>query len=268
MANTVQFEYKFLKKTVAYLGQHGLVLWLCLCPNLGYGTGSIATDLVQQQIQRPGSALSGSKDVDANWHTLEQLYQHPQLSNLPTGSQVFIHLQKHPKLNSEQCPLPLFKLSPGQKLWGKAIAQAQCPGFSQALFFVTLHVDVMTPVLVASQALAKGVAIQDTDIAVAMRNITQLKNGYLHNPKQLVQKKTTQHLASGTVIEPRYVEGPRLIKQGDKVQIKMQGQGFAVEAQGVALDNAGLGDTVRVRTPQGRVLRTQAIAFMVVELPL
>jgi flagella basal body P-ring formation protein FlgA len=211
---------------------------------------------------------SHSHAQHADWQTLEQLYIHPQLQNLPTGSQVNIRVQNHPKLNSNQCPLALFKLTPGQKLWGKAIAQVQCPGHGNALFFVQLTVDVMAPVLIASRSLSKGSAIGNEDTTLELRNIAELKSAYFHTPKQLEQKKTTQYLPAGAVIESRHVEGPTMVKQGDKVRVKLTGQGFDVESHAIALENGGLGDAVRVRTPQGRVLRGKAIEFMVVELLL
>jgi flagella basal body P-ring formation protein FlgA len=44
------------------------------------------------------------------------------------------------------------------------------------------------------------------------------------------------------------------VAAGDPVRIRLLGQGFEIAATGVALSGAGEGQTVRVRTDNGRVL--------------
>jgi len=50
--------------------------------------------------------------------------------------------------------------------------------------------------------------------------------------------------------------------------LNIMGQGFSIDASAVALTQAAVGDTVRVRLPEGRVLQGVAVSAGVVEVNL
>jgi len=51
-----------------------------------------------------------------------------------------------------------------------------------------------------------------------------------------------------------------VIKRGATVKVTLRGAGFDIAASGVALDEGAVGDTVRVKTPEGKVLEGVAEA--------
>ena len=59
-----------------------------------------------------------------------------------------------------------------------------------------------------------------------------------------------------------------VIKSGDQVKLNFIGQGFSIDASALAMSNAGVGDTVRVRLPDGKVIQGIAVSNGVVEVNL
>ena len=61
-------------------------------------------------------------------------------------------------------------------------------------------------------------------------------------------------IAAGQVLRENMLRAPYSVKQGQSVQLSVQGQGFSISSSGVALNNAAKGEPVQIRTSTGRVI--------------
>ena len=73
-------------------------------------------------------------------------------------------------------------------------------------------------------------------------------------------------IAAGQVLRENMLRAPYSITQGQVVQLVVQGGNFSIRSEGIALNNAGEGQTVQVRTSSGRVISGIAGTGGVVEI--
>jgi len=210
---------------------------------------------------------AGPLPVSGSWVTPERLADLLPVDDLPPGSQVHVSLVKEDKrLGAEACPAPLLANTTQQKLWGRTFLRVSCVGTDTPGFFVAVDFRVTAPVLVVKKPVSQGQPVTADDVQVQAMDLTTLKGGWVSELAHLNQKTATRSLNPGLVLRPDLLKGQALIRQGDTVKVLIQGSGFSIGGQAVALEEAELGQTLRIRMPQGKVIQAVVKDAMVVEL--
>ncbi len=117
---------------------------------------------------------------------------------------------------------------------------------------------VELPVL--SRALARGDIIRPGDLK--LRNVARAKlgGGAILRTADLIGMASRRNLRAGLPLKARDVERPRIIHRNDRVSIIFRAAGLTLTAQGHALADAALGESVPVRNDRSK--RTiQAVAI-------
>lgn len=157
------------------------------------------------------------------------------------------------RLRLPKCPNPEGFLPPGTRLWGNASIGIRCldPAWS---IYVPVTVKVMALVVIAAKPLAQGQYLAPSDLTTQLTDLTQLPQGVVTDPEQVIGKTLSGSLPAGQAIRADLLRSPLLIKTGQMVKLVAQGGSFQVSSDGKALSNGGPGQTISVRTSSGKVV--------------
>ena len=130
--------------------------------------------------------------------------------------------------------------------------------------FVPVQIRLNLNLLTSAHQLPPGHTLQERDIASQSTETSQ--PGGFTDPKQVLGKVLRYGVAAGQVLREDMLRQPYSVTQGQIVQLAVQGNGFSIRNEGVALNNAGEGQTVQVRVGPGRVISGVARVSGVVEI--
>src|SRR3569623_1692612 len=74
------------------------------------------------------------------------------------------------------------------------------------------------------------------------------------NADDLKGYRTVSGVAAGAPLRNALLRPPLAVQQGQSTRLVMNGPGFSIQSEGLALANASRGDRVRVKTPSGEVV--------------
>lgn len=113
--------------------------------------------------------------------------------------------------------------------------------------YVPVKVKMMVPVFVSARQIMKGENIHPTDLKIVSVDVNQLPQGYIKDISQTTNKIAKQNLQAGAPLKPEHLANPELIHHGDIVTIVAQINQVLVQNPGVALNNGGEGDRIKVQ---------------------
>ena len=146
-------------------------------------------------------------------------------------------------------------LPPGTRLWGRSRIGLRCvEGTVPWNVFLPIQVRVWGPGWVLRQPVPGGTALQQGHAEAAEVEWTAEPQPVLVRPEDWVGQQAARTLAAGQVLRVGAVRAPQVFASGSTVRLRVQGPGFTLTATGEALGPGHLGETVRVRLPNKRVL--------------
>lgn len=164
-------------------------------------------------------------------------------------------------------------LPAGSQLIGKTSVGVRCnaPAHSERhgrtsgwSIFVPVQVRISLDLLTSARQLRRGHTLQEQDLATQTMEISRL--GGLTDPTQVIGKVLRYGIAAGHVLREDMLRQPYSVTQGQVVPLAVQGDGFSIRSEGVALNNAAEGQSVQVRVGSGRVVGGVARADGMVEI--
>ena len=170
------------------------------------------------------------------------------------------------RLNLPVCPAPQAFLPTGTRLWGRASVGVRCTGGTAWTIYVPVSIKVMTEVVVAAHALARGHTLQAGDFMLQEADLGELPGAVVVNPEQALGRIVTVSVAPGQPLRQDLLRAPPAIRQGQSVTLLAQGPGFKISAAGKAVNNAAEGQVAQVRTPSGRTINGIARMGAIVEI--
>lgn len=225
--------------------------------------------LLAWQSPGPLAYAESHSPYQAGWVTFEQLHTLVAPDSLPKDATVHVKLVKQDeRIGSPACPEALFSNTTNNRLWGRTFLKVQCIGGESNGFFVGVDFDVFAPVLVMKKTIPIGQALGPDDVEFSTMNIAQLPQGWINNMTHIHNKTATRPLTPGLVLRQDYIKGTPLIRRGDTVRVMMKGQGFSIGGSAQAVEAAEQGQTVKVKTPQGKILTGIATEPALVEVTL
>lgn len=155
-------------------------------------------------------------------------------------------------------------LPTGSQLIGKTAIGVRCNEANGWSIFVPVQIKVSINLLVSARQLPLGHILQKGDIASQIMETSRISG--LTDPERAIGKVLRYGIAAGQVLREDMLRLPYSVTQGQIVQLAVQGGGFSIRSEGVALNNASEGQTVQVRTSSGRVISGIAGARGMVEI--
>lgn len=153
-------------------------------------------------------------------------------------------------------------LPQGHQLQGRIAVGARCDDESQRWsIFVPVTITQYANVVVTTETISRGAILKASHIKMEKRALNFLHNGYLRSAKQVIGQKLKATLAKGLVINPRQLDRPYAIKQGQNVNILAKNGLISVRIKGKALSNARIGDRIRVKNTSTNKIVEGTVAY-------
>jgi flagellar basal body P-ring formation protein FlgA len=143
-------------------------------------------------------------------------------------------------------------LPAGSQLIGKLSVGVRCTEDKGWSILVPVQVKLTVNLLTSMRPLPTGHILTGDDITIQTTASTNL--AALNDPRQAVGKVLRYSIMAGQILREDMLRPPYSVLQGQTVQLALQRGSFSVQNEGVALNNAGAGQAVNVRTSSGRVI--------------
>jgi len=146
-------------------------------------------------------------------------------------------------------------LPAGSRLWGRTRLGLRCvEGSSAWNVFLPVTIKAWGPAWVLTGNVAPGAVLTANDAAQAEVDWAADAAPVLANPEAWLGQTATRQLMAGQALRQSMVKAPSLFKAGAQVRVSAQGPGYAVTSAGQALSAGSVGQTVRVRMDNGRIV--------------
>jgi flagella basal body P-ring formation protein FlgA len=149
------------------------------------------------------------------------------------------------------CEQPALSVPASARLWGNLNVLAQC-GTEKRYLQVT--VQATGNYVVAAQAIARGSQLQPGSVALKRGRLDQLPPRTMLDISQAQDAVSLRDVAPGQPIQLSMLRQSWRVKAGQRVQVIASGDGFYVNGEGQALNNAAVAQNARVRMPSGQVV--------------
>ncbi len=159
------------------------------------------------------------------------------------------------RLNLAACASPEAFIPPGGHLLGHGMVGVRClktavePGWS---VYIPVQVTLNTTFLVARRALAAEKVLSAEDVVEQTGETS--RTDLITSTSLVIGKVVKQGVGAGQALRQDMVRDIYTIRQGQTVQVLVDGKGFKVSSEGQAMNNAGEGQSVQVRTASGRLI--------------
>ncbi|WP_310608686.1 flagellar basal body P-ring formation chaperone FlgA [Buttiauxella brennerae] len=158
---------------------------------------------------------------------------------------------KTPDAQLPSCPLPDFSMPGNGRLWGTVSVLARCGNDKR---FIQAEVQATGNYVVASQALPRGSVMNESQVQLKRGRLDQLPPRAMLDIRQANDAVTLRDIAPGQPIMLSMVRQSWRVKAGQRVQVVAAGEGFSVNSEGKALNNAAVAQNARVRMDSGQVV--------------
>ncbi len=149
------------------------------------------------------------------------------------------------------CPLPDFVMPNNGRMWGNLSIQARCGNDKR---YIQVAVVAFGDYVVAAQALARGTMLNENNVQMKRGRLDQLPPRAMLNINQANNAVTLRDFAPGQPIMLSMVRQSWRVKAGQRVQVVAAGEGFSVNGEGQALNNAAVAQNARVRMSSGQIV--------------
>jgi flagella basal body P-ring formation protein FlgA len=199
--------------------------------------------------------LSGAAHAaDQDPATLQRHAEHflkTQASGLPGKLSVSV---KPPRSTLEACDALEAFQPPGSRNIGKTTVGVRCLAPSPWTVYLSAQVSLIGSYVATSQALPANHILTMADLMLREGDLGLLTADVASDVNAIVGYRTVSGLAANAPLRSTLLRSPLVVQQGQPTRIVLNGPGFSVQSEGMALANASKGDRVRVKTTSGQVV--------------
>lgn len=174
------------------------------------------------------------------------------------------------RVKIKNCDTPLtYYIPPGSRINSRMNVHVSCKGQSSWNIHLPVTIRLVKPIVVATRPIAKNEVIMPDMVQLTPMNITQVHRAYFEDTNEVMNNVAKQPLRAGTIISPRHVEAPDLIKKGELVRIFYENRGLTIRTTGVAMGNAKGNSRILVKnTKTNRLVEAIVVRKGIVKIPL
>jgi flagella basal body P-ring formation protein FlgA len=143
-------------------------------------------------------------------------------------------------------------LPAGSQLIGRVSIGVRCNDVNGWSIYIPVQIRISRDLIISARPLALGQIVHAEDIARQTTETTQ--NVGMTDAAQVIGKVLRYSVSAGYVMREDMLRAPYNVRQGQSVQLSVQGAGFSLSSSGVALNNASEGESVQIRTSAGRIV--------------
>lgn len=193
-----------------------------------------------------------------------------ELIRLDTGRFEVVPGTLDARLRLSPCEEVHTYLPQGARLWGKSRVGVRCvKGVTRWNVYLPLTVNVYGPAWVTKASLPAGHVLAAADFHQVEVNLAEnLQQAPFADASTLLGRSLARPFAPGQVIDQNSLKARQWFAAGEKVQIRVAGNGFAVAGTGEAVTAGMEGLPARVRTEGGRMVTGQPVGERMLEIAL
>ncbi len=174
-----------------------------------------------------------------------------QANGLPGKLSVSV---KPPRSTLEACDaLEAFQPA-GSRPIGRTTVGMRCLAPSRWTVYLPAQVQLIGSYVATSQPLPANHILTETDLMLREGNLGLLTADVAQNIGAIVGYRTVSGLAVNAPLRASLLRSPLVVQQGQPTRIVLNGPGFSVQSEGMALANGSKGERVRVKTASGQVV--------------
>jgi flagella basal body P-ring formation protein FlgA len=149
------------------------------------------------------------------------------------------------------CEQPSFNVTGTTKLWGNVNVLARCANEKRYLQVV---VQATGNYVVAAVPIARGTLLQANSVMLKRGRLDQLPPRTMLDINQAQEAVSLRDVAPGQPIQLTMLRQAWRVKAGQQVMVVANGDGFSINSEGKALNNAAVAQNARVRMSSGQVV--------------
>jgi flagella basal body P-ring formation protein FlgA len=146
-------------------------------------------------------------------------------------------------------------LPTGARVWGRTTVGVRCAGERPWTLYLQAKVSIHATYFLASRAIAPGELLSAADLVARDGDLTMLPQAVITDPSQAVGSVALMRVSAGLPLRRDMLRSAEAVSIGQSVKVVAQGAGFAISAEGSALNNASPGQPVRVKTANGQIIQ-------------
>ena len=150
-----------------------------------------------------------------------------------------------------RCEQPALSVIGNAKLWGNLNVLASCSGAKR---YLQVNVQATGNYVVAAQPVARGSTLQPGSVTLKRGRLDQLPPRTILDITQVQDAVSLRDLAPGQPVQLSMLRQAWRIKAGQRVHVVASGEGFSVNSEGQALNNASVAQLARVRMSSGQIV--------------
>ncbi|MEQ5840261.1 flagellar basal body P-ring formation chaperone FlgA [Paraburkholderia acidicola] len=212
-------------------------------------TAAVAT----QAAAQPGSSTAAPAQEDGETIRSAALtYLQQQSAGLPGKVEITV-APVFPRGLAACATLAPF-MPTGMRLWGRTTVGVRCAGERPWTLYLQAKIAIHATYYLAARALAPGDVLSAADLVARDGDLTSLPMAVVTDPSQAVGAAALTRVAAGLPLRQDMLRSASSVTIGQTVRVVAQGQGFAISAEGSAMNNAAPGQQVRVKTAGGQII--------------
>ena len=120
-------------------------------------------------------------------------------------------------------------------------------GFLLRRLQVPARIKIFMEVPVAVKTIFRGASIQNEDIKIEKKDITNYNVSDILSPEEIIGKKARNNIPIDGIIVRLSIENEKVISRGDKVKIVVESGAIRISATGEALQDGATGEIILVK---------------------
>ncbi|MFM0152793.1 flagellar basal body P-ring formation chaperone FlgA [Paraburkholderia sediminicola] len=142
----------------------------------------------------------------------------------------------------------------GARLWGRMTVGVRCAGERPWTIYLQARISLRATYYLAARAMAPGEVLTAADLVARDGDLTGLPQAIVTDPSQAVGSVSLVRVAGGMPLRRDMLKSASAVSIGQTVRVVAAGAGFAISAEGSAMNNASPGQQVRVKTANGQII--------------
>lgn len=160
-------------------------------------------------------------------------------------------------------------LPTGSRLWGKTRVALRCvDGVAKWQVFLPVQVKAVGPAWVVRRDVPAGATLSDDDLMMSEVDWAEDPSPVVTQTQTWASQVTARALTTGQTLRQNLLRPAQVFQAGSLVRVMAQGGGFQVSADGQALTVGILGQAVRVKMDNGRVMTGTVIDARTVKVDI
>ena len=196
-----------------------------------------------------GSALAMDADIEEH----ARRFLDERLAGQGLQGSIELHA---PTARWPACPQPeIFLPHPERRLLGRVALGVRCADGQTR--YLQAQVSVQGQHVVAARPIAAGETLSADMLELREGPLEKLPRHAVTDPASILGLQATRPLEAGSLLQSHLLRAERLVRRNARVRIEAVGNGFRISREGTALDHGSQGETIRVRTESGEILRAR-----------